>query len=272
MRSPTGRGRAGQAGGRAGQDRRRPGQVPARAGEPPPHPRPGEQPDGEGPQREVGRGRGRGAQHRPGQYVVRIVRADGHPQHGGEDADRQRHGGQPRPGRGDAHGERRGEGRVVAGEGPVAGRRAGVDGSDAAQGPARALLVDGLLQQLADRVGGDRGRAGEQDGRERRDVAAAQRGPARPQQQQSQDDQGPLGGEGEHGAHGPGGVPRRAGDGAVEGGGGAAGDLGPAVGSGSAGCGPGQYPGRGGQDGEGAERPGGAAGAGVSCAFHTAGR
>ncbi|GAA0424315.1 hypothetical protein GCM10010357_52240 [Streptomyces luteireticuli] len=202
------------------------------------------------------------------------MRAHGDTQGAGQRPQGKEERGLSRPQQGEADREGGGEGGVVAGEGPVARWRARADGGDAVQRAAGPLLVDDRLEELADGVGGDGRRAGEQHPGEQVRLAAAQGGPAGPHQQQPQHHQGSLGGQGQQRARPAGGVRRRAGDGAVQGGGRSRGDQGPARGARGVRRGPGQRPAGGGEGaGRARDAPAGGPGAVVSYrVFHDPGR
>lgn len=203
-----------------------------------------------------------------------VVRAHGDAQDAGQRPQREEERGLPGPQQRQADGECRGEGGVIAGEGPVAGRRARIDGGDAVQGAAGTLLVDGRLEELADGVGGGRRRPGHQHPGEQVRLPAAQGGPAAPHQQQPQHDQGSLGGQGQERARPARGVRRPAGDGPVQGGGRPVGDQGLAGGARCIRGGPGQRSGSGGQGGGGARdaRRGGPVAVVSYRVFHATGR
>ncbi|GEB52082.1 hypothetical protein SCA03_46330 [Streptomyces cacaoi] len=152
------------------------------------------------------------------------MHAEQHPQQGRRSGERQGDDRQPGPGGGEAAGQRGADGGVVAGEGPVAGRRAVRDGVGARHRAARALLVDDELERLAPGVGEHHAEAGEYGPAERGGVPGPQRRPQLPQQQQAEQQQGALGGGFHEGREQSGSLGRRPAHAQIQLGGRAAGD------------------------------------------------
>lgn len=136
---------------------------------------------------------------------MRIVHSGRHPQQGGRRTHRQRQGGEPGPYEEQPDGHRDRQGRVVAGEGPVARLGTRHLRPDPGQGAAGTFLVDEELDGLTGRIGEGGPGGGRRGPGQAAGVPAAQGAPGRPEQQQPEQQQGALTGRLQQGPR-----PRRA--------------------------------------------------------------